>query len=445
MATFPIRRISTLMFSKDSQKPEIGGYPLNNWLEQFMDRRAGVVLCFLFTLLEKLRALVFPGTRPMSPVNRILFIKPVEQGAIVLAYGAIKHATGQVGRDNVYVFAFAKNREILDILNVIPAGNVITARDNTIFTLTLDMTRAILKMRRLRIDTAIDLEIFARISILIAWLSGARRRVGLHRFNSEGPYRGSLVTHRVQYNPYLHTAQAFDIFVRSAFVSPEEAPLLKEAPLSPLCSPPPFVSTAADVAAVNQALDGFLPVLPRTTGRPYPIVVFNPKCQDELPARKWSDASFVGVGRELLRSHPEARILITGLPFETADCDAMVREIDAARCVNLAGKLSLRGLITLMTMADALVTSDSGPAHFAALTPIKGIVFFGPETPLLYSPLSGRLRVIYLGLACSPCFSPMNYRLSPCTDNQCMKQISVEKAHQALCEELEKQAAPSLD
>ena len=412
---------------------------LNNWMQQFIDRRAGIALCFLFTLLEKLRLLVIPGARRMQPVKRILFVKPVEQGAIVLAYGAIKHAVDRVGRENVFVFAFAKNREILDILNVIPRENVITVRDDTMLRFAGDMLGAILRMRRLKIDTAIDLEIFARLSILIAWLSGAKRRVGLHRFNSEGPYRGSLVTHRVQYNPYLHTAQAFDIFVRSAFADPLDAPLLKEAPLSPLCPPPPFIPEEGDIEAVKQALKGILPLDDEADASVRPLVVFNPKCLDELPARKWADEAFIEVGRKVLQAYPNACILVTGLPFEKEACEAMVNAMDAARCHNLAGRLNLRGLITLMTMADALVSSDSGPAHFAAMTNIAGVVLFGPETPLLYSPLTDRLRVVYLGLACSPCFSPMNYRLSPCTDNRCMKQITADVVFQTLCEALDKQ------
>ncbi len=411
---------------------------MNNWLEQFMDRRLGVILCFILTLVEKIRLFLVPGARRMPPVRRVLFVKPVEQGALVLAYGAIKHAADRVGRENVFVFAFAKNREILDILNVIPGENVITARDDNLFILALDMSRAIVRMHRLRIDTAIDLEIFARISIIICWLSGARRRVGLHRFNSEGPYRGALVTHRVQYNPYLHTSQAFDIFVRSAFTDEKDAPLLKEAPVSPLCPPPPFLPDIADVESVNCALNGFLSPLPRLASSPWPVVVFNPKCRDELPARKWADPCFIELGRELLQSHPESRIIITGLPFEEEDCEAMVRTIDTSRCVNLAGKLSLRGLITLLTMTDALVSSDSGPAHFAAMTDITGVVLFGPETPQLYSPLSDRLVTVYLGLACSPCFSPMNYRLSPCTNNLCMQRITVEQVHKELCAALGK-------
>lgn len=407
---------------------------MNNWFEQFLDRRVGAFLCFILTFFETLCKVLSPSTRSTPFVQRILFIKPVEQGAIVLAYGALKHAVEQVGRENVFFFALAKNREILDILDVIPKENILTARDTNLFVFAWDLAKAVFRMRRLRIDTAIDLEIFARISIIIAWLSGARTRVGLHRFNSEGPYRGALVTHRVQYNPYLHTAQAFDIFVRSAFVDPHDMPLLKEPPLSPLCSPPPFVPTEEDIRLVNGALEGKLPTLPRKSLSPWPIVVFNPKCLDELPARKWADSAFIEVGRLVVASHPESRIIITGLSHEWSACESMAKEIGANQCSNIAGKLNLRGLITLLSFADALVSSDSGPAHFAALTNIAGVVLFGPETPLLYSPLSKKIRIIYLGLACSPCFSPMNYRLSPCTNNKCMQQISPQMVHQSLCD-----------
>ena len=395
---------------------------MNNWMERFVDRRAGIVLCFLLTLLEKLRCLV-RGDKALPPVTRILFIKPVEQGALVLAYGAIKRAVEKVGRDNVFVFVFHKNREIVDILDVIPPENVITARDDGLLIFSLDMIAAFMRMWRLRIDTAVDLEIFARISIIIAWFSGARRRVGLHRFNMEGPYRGDLVTHRVQYNPYLHTAQAFDVFLRAAFAEPEEAPLLKEAPQSIPTTPPGFSPDKETLQTVDDLLNTTLGIN-SSEELPHPVFLFNPKCLDELPSRKWPDARYVALGRKLLEKWPDGRLLIVGLDHEKSLCESMAAAIDSEKAFSLAGKLNLRSLVALMTRCDILVSSDSGPAHFAAMTNIAGVVFFGPETPLLYSPLSDKLRIVYLGLACSPCYSPMNYRLSPCKDNQCLQRIT---------------------
>ena len=72
-----------------------------------------------------------------------------------------------------------------------------------------------------------------------------------------------------------------------------------------------------------------------------------------------------------------------------------------------------------------LVTNDSGPAHFAALTRIHVIVLFGPEIPERYRPLASSSDVIHTGYSCSPCIGPHNQRLSPCNDNLCMKSINV--------------------
>ena len=93
----------------------------------------------------------------------------------------------------------------------------------------------------------------------------------------------------------------------------------------------------------------------------------------------------------------------------------------------MAGRTSLRDLIVLYTLADVLVTNDSGPGHFASLTEIDAVVLFGPETPALFAPLGGRAHVVWAGLACSPCVSAFNYRLSPCRNNVCMQAITVDQ------------------
>jgi ADP-heptose:LPS heptosyltransferase len=74
-----------------------------------------------------------------------------------------------------------------------------------------------------------------------------------------------------------------------------------------------------------------------------------------------------------------------------------------------------------------LVTNDSGPAHFAALTRIHVVVFFGPEIPARYRPLTASLDAIHTGYSCSPCIGPHNQRQSPCNDNVCLKSIEVEE------------------
>ena len=101
------------------------------------------------------------------------------------------------------------------------------------------------------------------------------------------------------------------------------------------------------------------------------------------------------------------------------------RAIGKRRVVSLAGKTSLRELMTLYTLADVLITNDSGPSHFSSLSDIHTIVLFGPETPELYGGRGENTHILWAGLACSPCVNVFNHRFSPCINNRCMQAISV--------------------
>ena len=149
--------------------------------------------------------------------RRLLFLKFIEQGATVLAQDAIARATRAVGRDNIYFCVFESNRAILDVIGTVPAANIISIRDKALATFVVDFLKAALAVRRHRIDTVIDMEFFSRASAIFAFLTGAATRVGLHRFTGELPYRGNLMTHRIQYLPQLHISTQYSILVEAAF------------------------------------------------------------------------------------------------------------------------------------------------------------------------------------------------------------------------------------
>ena len=92
-------------------------------------------------------------------------------------------------------------------------------------------------------------------------------------------------------------------------------------------------------------------------------------------------------------------------------------------------------LITLLHLGSLLITNDGGPGHFASLTPIPTIVFFGPETPALYGPLGGKAVSLHVPLPCSPCVTAYNHRKSPCDGNNvCLKAIDPKEVFQKACE-----------
>ncbi len=402
---------------------------MNVAIFRWVDRYVGVPLCLLFTLIHRLAGRIAPPDMD-APIRRLMFLKPSEQGAMVLAVPAFEAAMKRLGRENVFICVFARNREILDILGLIPKENILTLRDDGLLSFVTSILKMLWAVRRTGIDTIVDFEFLVRFTALLSFLAGARRRIGWHRFASEGMYRGDLLTHRVQNNPYLSMAQSFLLLAETAWMDPAAIPMTKTpapaiAPDYPL---PVYHPTPEELSRVRAVLEEG--GLSGETGRPR--LVLNPKFLDELPVRQWNEANFGAVARLFLEAFPEGSIIVVGLPNEMQAAKTFCEKLGGKRVLNLAGRINLRELITLFGLCDALLTTDSGPAHFAALTSIRSYVLFGPETPVLFAPLTARAHLFNAGFACSPCFNTSNYRVSTCLDNQCLKAITPESVFEAI-------------
>ena len=388
-------------------------------LLQWLDHRVGAPLCLVATMLRRIGGLL-AGPRPAAAPRAVLFIKLAEQGSTVLAYDALRRAADRVGARNVYFLVFHNNRFILDLLEVVPRENVLEIDARSAGSMVASGLRQLRRIRRLPIDGCIDMEFFSRFSAVIAWLTGARVRVGFHTYFGEGPYRGDLMTHRVLYNPHLHTARTFTSLVLALEQEPQRFPTFPAVP--PLA--PALASFAPSAAEKIEALEIIRALGVRAEQR---LVLLNANASDLLPLRKWDGANYVALARRLLAVFPDLAISFTGAPSEAAPIGELVQQVDSPRCHCLAGKTTLRQLLVIYGFAEVLVTNDSGPAHFASMTTIDVVVLFGPETPALFAALGERSHPIWLGLACSPCVNAFNNRQTACRDNQCMQRITVEQ------------------
>lgn len=418
------------------------------------DRWIGLPMCLTLTIvLAAGRALRAAGHRLLlgiaerpewveRPVRSILFVKLAEQGSTVLAVPAIRRAVEMVGRENVYWLVFEENRFILDVMDLIPRENVISVRTGGLLATLGGCLGAVGRARRLGVDAAVDLEFFARSSAIFTALSGARTRVGLHGRGAEGPWRGGLMTHRARYNPHLHTASTFRHLVDLIGVDPSTLPASGIEAVIDDRPPPAFRPTPDE-------LDRVAALLPAGVGDVGDVggggavaggggsggggggrlVLLNANCSDLIPLRAWPRERYVELARRLLAARPDVAVAFTGAKDEAPAAEELVRRIgdDPSRCFSLAGRTTLPGLLTLYTMAEVLVTNDSGPAHFATLTPIDVVTLFGPEHPSLFAARSPRNHVVHAGLACSPCVSALNNRQSRCADNLCMQAITVDR------------------
>ncbi len=143
-----------------------------------------------------------------------------------------------------------------------------------------------------------------------------------------------------------------------------------------------------------------------------------------LPQRRWPQEHFAAVGRQLLNRFQHCLIIMTGAPGEKEYVQRVTDLIGDDRCINSSGYFSFDELVPLYSVSTCMLTNDSGPAHFAAVTDLKVYVLFGPETPHLYLPIGGNAEAFYLGLPCSPCVSAANHRKTSCTERPCITGIS---------------------
>jgi ADP-heptose:LPS heptosyltransferase len=385
---------------------------------QHTDRWIGVPLCAILTVFRR----IFEAAGPPGPrrVRRVLFIKFAEQGSTVLAYPAIRRATAMVGRENVYFVVFEDNRFILDVMEIIPEQNVITISTKSPFTLAIGAFRAVLRARKIDIDAVIDMEFLTRFSAMLTFLTGAKSRVGFHTFFGDGPYRGDLMTHRLLYNPHLHTSQMFEAMVEALTRDPAMLPTFDFKPpaTQPFAKFNPAPGEAAQVDALLQRENSQIGSAP--------LILLNPNASDLLPLRRWPPVRYVELSRRLLERYPDLFIAFTGAPAEATANNRLASEVSSNRVISLAGKTTLRQVLVLYTRSQILVTNDSGPAHFASMTPIHVITLFGPETPTLFGARSSHATALWAGIACSPCVNAYNNRQSVCRNNLCMQTITVD-------------------
>jgi lipopolysaccharide heptosyltransferase II len=389
-------------------------WDMNITFQRAVDRYAGVPLCALFSLLDRLR----PSKPAVQLPRRILVILLSEMGSLVLAHAMFARLKHKYPGASIHALLFARNREVLDLLGVIPADHVLTVDDRSLGRFVAGSIDVLRLMRALQFDVVIDCELFARASSVLSFLSGAPVRVGFFRHTQEGLYRGTFINRRVMYNPYKHLTQ--QLVALAEAVESRTVPVVKDAALPPPEQPPQLPFPDGELREVFARLHNDFPAITDKS-----LVLVSPS-GGILPIRAWPIEHYRALCTRLLdEGHAVA---IIGLPGDKPFAEDLVAHCRSPYCVDLTGYTkTVRHLLALFHRASLLVTNDGGPGQFAAVTPVPTIILFGPETPILYGTLSRSSHCFYLGLPCSPCLTAYNHRTSPCDgDNQCLKQITPE-------------------
>jgi ADP-heptose:LPS heptosyltransferase len=387
--------------------------------QRFIDRWVGQLLCAVVSAWVRFTGLFgAPALLGTAPKN-ILVILLSEMGSIVLAGPMFAQLRRQYPGAAIHILQLKKNQEVSKLLQLTQAENMHSLDDSSGGSLIRDILTISLHMRRLGLDAVIDCELFSRVSALLSFSTGEPVRVGFTQHTQEGLYRGSFINHAIPYNPYQHISKQFlslvDALNSQGSMPRNKAGAIRALPVDTELS---VAFVATELAAYRQKVAADHPT---TTGRKLVLLYAGGGI---LPERAWPADHYARVAQGLC--HAGYAVGLIGLKDDAQLAKDLQAKIRSEFCIDLTGYTrSIRELLMLFHAAELLITNDGGPGHFATLTPIQTMVFFGPETGKLYGPLGTRNVVLESGIACSPCLSAYNHRLTFCDgDNQCLKRIA---------------------
>lgn len=271
--------------------------------------------------------------------------------------------------------------------------------------------RFIRRLRRERFDLAVLLPNSWR-SAWMAWLAGARRRVGFAR---DG--RGWLLTDRIVPKPKSVPHPVIDEYLRLA------------AHLG--CTDLTRQMELATVPEDERKLEQFWSRHPaHLRGRG--VVCLNPGGAFGS-AKHWPAPHFGALARRIAIEQGRTVLVLCG-PKERDEASRIVRCADHPHVISLADMPPSLGLAkAAIRHSDLLVTTDSGPRHFAPPFGVPVVTLFGPTHIAWSETFYPKALHVQLDVDCGPC----QQRACPLGHHRCMRELTVDRVYAAACRMLD--------
>ena len=252
----------------------------------------------------------------------------------------------------------------------------------------------------------------------MAWLAGAKQRVGYVRYG-----RDPMLTHKL-YHPrckggWLPTP-AIDAYLQLAYAVGAEW----ESPRIELATMP------ADEAAADSAW--------KTLGLPPgdQVVVLNSGGAYGA-AKVWPSEYYAELGRRIAVEQGLSVLVACG-PGERTAARRIVELADHPSVVSLAEQPMSIGLTkACIRRSRLLVRTDSGPRFFAGGFDVPLISLFGPTHQHWSRTHYPRERCLQHAVPCGPC----GQRTCPLGHHDCMRSLSVGRVYKAVLEQLDQKRA----
>lgn len=151
------------------------------------------------------------------------------------------------------------------------------------------------------------------------------------------------------------------------------------------------------------------------------------------PLRIWGALKFAELATQVSTRH-NAMIVLTGSEAERA-LATEIESLSTVPLINLIGQFSLNELIALTSIADLMVTVDTGTMHLAAALETPLVAIFGAGLVDSCRPLNRNHIIVKEELGCSGCADRCFVSGYP----PCLDRVTVSQVHEALEMLLEQQ------
>jgi ADP-heptose:LPS heptosyltransferase len=365
--------------------------------KQKIDKYIGYTLiAILLPFVRLLGITMFRDHSLAKPPRRILFIKLMGIGSLIVASDAIT-AMRKKYPDTRFVLLTDPNiAAAIRPFNIF--DEIYTSNTDNLRSTIRTMLRFFLRSWTWRRLWVVDLEVYSKLTTILALMTLARNRFGF--FLPPVPFRKYLNTHNIPFDQRAllgHNYQAM-----------------------------------AGALTGETRLQVLVPQR-RQDEKNKTYIVLNNTCSSLAAVRRLPEPVFAAVCQWILE-HTRYHVALLGSPGDRMAIDDFIGNTPALhgqkdRLLNVAGSTDdFEAYYTFLRESCVLLVSiDSGPLHMARKLGLPTISVWGPTDPANYLDIApaenDRHLFYYSHLYCSPCVH--RHPLPPCGgNNSCMQGIS---------------------
>ena len=134
-------------------------------------------------------------------------------------------------------------------------------------------------------------------------------------------------------------------------------------------------------------------------------------------AKRWPVEHYAEVAKQKLAEGWQ--VWLFGSEKDKASA-AQINTLASNACLDYTGRTALAEAVDLMSLADTVVSNDSGLMHVAAALDKNLVALYGSSDPGFTPPLNAKAQIVSLNLSCAPCFK----RECPLGTLACLRDIS---------------------